>query len=373
MRDTPKSARKTTKRNLAIPTAADSTPVIPKTPATSAMMRKIMDQRSIFPPDTSSYLRPPAVAIAGVQEFLYTAAIARGGGGVFNGVMSKTDYPKPPFPKQHQDKPGLESRLDPKPRYKGAVYRAADKLKDKKALITGGDSGIGRAVAVLFAREGADVALVHLPEEESDAIETLKAVESLGRRCVLIPGDVKTAQFARDAVSETVRELGRLDILVNNAAYQQSREGLEDLSEEQWDRTFKTNIYGYYHMTRAALKHMKAGGVIINCGSVTGFRGSKKLLDYSATKGAIHAFTKSLALNLIDKGIRVNCVAPGPVWTPLNPSDRPPEEVAEFGKGVPMGRPAQPEEIAPAFVFLASNADSSYITGEVIGLQGGET
>jgi NAD(P)-dependent dehydrogenase (short-subunit alcohol dehydrogenase family) len=209
--------------------------------------------------------------------------------------------------------------------------------------------------------------------EHEDAEETLRAVEAEGRRAVLIPGDVTDPEFCRSAVEETTRQLGRLDILVNNAAFQEHADSLEDISEKQLDRTFKTNIYGYFYMAKAAVRHLKRGSAIVNCGSVTGLEGSKKLLDYSATKGAIHAFTKSLAQNLVEKGIRVNCVAPGPVWTPLNPSDKPPEQVSKFGEKVPMKRPAQPEEIAPAFVFFASEVDSSYVTGEVLTLLGGET
>jgi NAD(P)-dependent dehydrogenase (short-subunit alcohol dehydrogenase family) len=281
--------------------------------------------------------------------------------------------PKSPMPAQHQKKPGLESRIKPRPRYEAPFYRGSGKLENKVALITGGDSGIGRAVAVLFAREGADVAITYLRAEEGDAKETKTAVEKEGQRALIMSGDVRDPEFCRKVVEATVKNFGRLDILVNNAAYQEGQESLEDISEEQWDRTFKTNIYGYFHMAKAALPHLQKGSAIINTGSITGLEGSKELLDYSATKGAIHAFTKSLAQNLVEKGIRVNCVAPGPVWTPLNPADKPAEEVAEFGADTPMKRPAQPEEIAPAFVFFASEADSSYITGEVLTLLGGET
>jgi NAD(P)-dependent dehydrogenase (short-subunit alcohol dehydrogenase family) len=283
------------------------------------------------------------------------------------------EQPKPPFPKQHQEKPGLESELKPRPHYQAPLYQGSGKLKGKVALITGGDSGIGRAVAVLYAREGADVTVVHLPEEQGDAEETQRAVRAAGRTALLIAGDVRDPQFCREAIERTVKQFGRLDILVNNAAYQQHQASLEELSEEQWDRTFKTNIYGYFFMTKAALAHLRQGSAIINCGSITGLEGNKQLLDYASTKGAIHAFTKSLAQNPVERGIRVNCVAPGPVWTPLNPSDKPPEQVARFGQKTPMKRPAQPEEIAPAFVFFASEADSSYITGEVLTLLGGET
>jgi NAD(P)-dependent dehydrogenase (short-subunit alcohol dehydrogenase family) len=282
--------------------------------------------------------------------------------------------PKPPFPKQHQQKPGIEADLEPKPRYQAPRYKPAGKLDGKVALITGGDSGIGRAVAVLYAREGANVAIVYLPEEQRDADETKRAVEKADREALLISGDVQDSKFCERAVAETVKRFGKLDILVNNAAFQNSQEGLDKITDDQLERTFRTNIFGYFYMARAAVKHMKPGSAIVNTGSITGLQGSKKLLDYSATKGAIHAFTKSLAQNLVEKQIRVNCIAPGPVWTPLNPSDnKSPDQVAEFGKKTPMERPAQPEEIAPAYVFFASEADSSYITGEVITLLGGET
>jgi NAD(P)-dependent dehydrogenase (short-subunit alcohol dehydrogenase family) len=281
--------------------------------------------------------------------------------------------PKPPFPKQHQDRPGIEAEIRPAPRYEAPKYRGSGKLKGKVALITGGDSGIGRSVAVLFAREGANVAIVHLKEEETDARETLSAVEREGVRGLSIPGDVRDSDFCRDSVELTVSQFGRLDILVNNAAYQHHQASLEDIEDEQLERTFRTNIFGYFYMARAALKHLPKGGVIINTGSITGLEGSEKLLDYSATKGAIHAFTKALAQNLIERGIRVNCIAPGPVWTPLNVADKPAAQVAKFGQETPMKRPAQPEEIAPAYVFFASEADSSYVTGEVLTLLGGET
>jgi len=240
-------------------------------------------------------------------------------------------------------------------------------------LITGGDSGIGRAVAVLFAREGADVAFTYLKEEQRDAVETQRAVEAEGQKAFPVTADIRDSKVCKKLVQETVKKLGKLDILVNNAAFQQHQEVLEELTEQQWDQTFKTNIYGYFYMTKAALPHLPKGGAIINTGSITGLEGSKGLLDYAATKGAIHAFTKSLAQNLVERGIRVNCVAPGPVWTPLNPSDQSPEDVAEFGADTPMKRPAQPEEIAPAYVYFASEVDSSYVTGEILTLLGGET
>ncbi|HEX6574481.1 MAG TPA: SDR family oxidoreductase [Gemmatimonadaceae bacterium] len=281
-------------------------------------------------------------------------------------------YVKPPLPKQHQESPGLESEVHPRPKYEAPAHRPAGKLQGRTALITGGDSGIGRAVAVMYAREGADLAIVYLPEEQSDAEETRDAIESEGRRAVLIPGDVTDREFCNDAVEQTVNELGRLDILVNNAAFQKNQESIDDVTEDQWDKTFRTNIYGYFYMVKAALPEMKTGSCIINTGSITGLEGESTLLDYASTKGAIHAFTKSLAQNLVEKKIRVNAVAPGPVWTPLNTAAKEAEDVQKFGQDTPMGRPAQPEEIAPVYVFLASNADSSYITGEVISLLGGD-
>jgi len=281
--------------------------------------------------------------------------------------------PKAPYPAQHQPKPGLESDMELKPKYYGENYRPAGKLKGKCALVTGADSGIGRSVAVLYAREGADVAIVYLPQEQEDAEETRDAVEGEGRRCLLLPGDVTDPKFCKKTVEKAIKEFGRLDILVNNAAYQQHQEKPEDISDEQWDHTFKTNIYGYFRMVKAALPHLKEGSAIVNTGSITGLEGNKQLLDYSSTKGAIHAFTKSLAQMLVERKIRVNCVSPGPVWTPLNVADKPAKKVAEHGKDTPMERAAQPEEVAPAYVFFASDADSSYITGEILTLLGGET
>ena len=283
--------------------------------------------------------------------------------------------PKPPFPKQKLEKPGLESELELKPRFEASQYKPAGKLEGKCALITGGDSGIGRAVAVMYAREGADVAISYLPEEQGDAEETCRAVEAEGRRCVMIPGDLSDAKFCNELVEQAVNELGKLDILVSNAAHQNRKESLDELTDEELETTFEVNIFAYIRLCRAALRHMKPGAAIIASSSVTGITGSSELPDYSATKGAINAFTKTLAQNVLEKGIRVNAVAPGPVWTPLNPSDdgMTPEKVAEFGKHTPIGRPAQPEEVAPAYVFLASDADSSYITGIVLQIMGGET
>lgn len=286
--------------------------------------------------------------------------------------QAQQTYPRPPFPEQHQQPPGLESALDPAPRWRGERYRPAGKLEGLSALITGGDSGIGRAVAYFYAREGADVAITYLPEEQSDAETTRAAVEELGRRCLLLPGDLRGAEFCDEAVGRTLRELGRLDVLVHNAAWQ-NRKPVEELSEAELDATLKINVYAYLRLARAAVPHLGPGSSIIATGSIVGLSGSDELSDYGATKGAIHAITKCLAKELLEKGIRVNCVAPGPVWTPLNPSDTglEPEEVARFGEeSTAMGRPAQPEEIAPAFVFLASPADSGFITGVVLPITG---
>jgi NAD(P)-dependent dehydrogenase (short-subunit alcohol dehydrogenase family) len=280
------------------------------------------------------------------------------------------EYPVPPFPKQHQSKPGDERVLDPSPMYDAPFYQGSGKLEGKAALITGGDSGIGRAVAVLFAREGADIAIVHL-KEKADAKITSEAVEKEGRRCLIIEGDVSKGSFCKRAVARVIEEFGKLNVLVNNAAFQVHAQRFEDLSVEHFDLTLKTNLYGYFHMAKAAVPHLHNGDAIVNTGSVTGIRGSKALIDYSMTKGGIHAFTKALASNLLDRGIRVNAVAPGPVWTPLNPSDKEAEDVSKFGSGAGMKRPAQPEEIAPAYVFLASPQCSSYISGEVLPIVGG--
>jgi len=279
-------------------------------------------------------------------------------------------YPVPPMPKQHLEKPGVEGDLQLKPMWDAPYYKGSGKLQGKVALVTGADSGIGRAVAVLFAREGCDVAIAYLCED-ADAEETKAAVETEGRRAILLPGDVSDPAYAQAAVARTVEVLGRLDVLVNNAAFQEHAKSIEDITFEHFDRTLKTNLYGYFNMAKAAVPHLQPGSAIINCGSVTGIEGSKELIDYSMTKGGIHAFTRSLSGSLVKRGVRVNAVAPGPVWTPLNPADKAPPDLAEFGAQTPMGRPAQPEEIAPAFVFLASPQMSSYITGEILPVIGG--
>jgi NAD(P)-dependent dehydrogenase (short-subunit alcohol dehydrogenase family) len=278
---------------------------------------------------------------------------------------------KKTLPAQHQhSKPGRESRMAPRPKFDDRKYKGADKLKGKVALITGGDSGIGRAVAVFFAREGADVAIVYL-DEHDDAKETKRLVEAEKRKCVLIPGDAGDEKFCKSAIERAVKALGKLDILVNNAAEQHPKETIAEISTEQLERTFRTNFFSYFFMAKHALPHLREGSTIVNCTSVTAYRGSEHLLDYSATKGAIVTFTRSLALMLAKKKIRVNGVAPGPIWTPLIPSTFDEEQVEEFGADTALGRPGQPEEVAPAFVFLASD-DSSYMTGQVLHPNGGE-
>lgn len=293
-----------------------------------------------------------------------------GGGGDRPVQAGVARQPENPMPAQHLDKPGNEHELQLQPRFMAEAYKGSDKLRDMVAIITGGDSGIGRAVAVLYAREGADVAVLYLDEHE-DAETTRRHVEAEGRRCITIAGDVRDAAFCEQAVKRVVDEFGRLDILVNNAAFQQHVGRLEDITEEQLTMTLETNIGGYFRMARAALPYMKRGACIVNTTSETALFGNKELLDYSATKGAINAFTKSLASNLLDRGIRVNAVAPGPVWTPLNPADKDAESVAKFGQDSDMGRPAQPEEVSPAYVFLASPVTGSYVNGVILPVMGG--
>ncbi len=276
---------------------------------------------------------------------------------------------KQTLPPQEQNEPGKEGLMHPRPEFRGEDYKAAGKLKDKAAIITGGDSGIGRAVAVLFAREGADVAILYL-DQHQDAEETRRVVEEQGRKCLTFAGDVADRDVCAKVIEETLSTFGQLDILVNNAAEQHPQPGLEDISEEQWEQTFRTNIFGMFQMTKAALPHLGEGASIINTTSVTAYKGSPQLLDYSATKGAITAFTRSLSMNLAERGIRVNGVAPGPIWTPLIPSTFDADKVAHFGSSVPMKRPGQPEEVAPAYVYLAS-ADSSYVSGQVLHVNGG--
>ena len=283
--------------------------------------------------------------------------------------------PKPPFPAQHQEGVGIEGELSPAPRFKAENYRPAGKLEGKVAVITGADSGIGRAVAVLFAREGADVVIGYLAEEASDAAVTRDQVLAAGRQCHSVPGDLTDPAYCDALIEAAVSKFGKLDVLVSNAAHQNRKSSLAEVTDEEFDRTFKINVYAYFRLCRAALRHMKAGASIIVTSSETGLQGSRELPDYSATKGAINAFTKALAQNVIKDGIRVNAVAPGPVWTPLNPADAgmAADKVAEFGSATPLGRPAQPEEIAPAYVYLASDADSSFTTGIVLPIMGGKT
>jgi NAD(P)-dependent dehydrogenase (short-subunit alcohol dehydrogenase family) len=274
-------------------------------------------------------------------------------------------------PMIHEDRlPGHESQLEPKPDWEPR-YRGSDRLKDKVALITGADSGIGRAVAALYAREGADVAILYLCEHD-DAAKTKQIVEAEGRRAITIAGDIGDKEFCERAVKQVVDELGGLDILVNNAGEQHPDENIRDITEDQLKRTFQTNIFGMFFLTQAAEPHLKEGSAVINCTSVTMYKGSPQLLDYSSTKGAITAFTRSYAKNAIEKGIRVNGVAPGPIWTPLNPfGGQKPEKIPEFGKDTPMGRPGQPNEVAPSFLFLACE-DSSYMIGQILHPNGGD-
>jgi NAD(P)-dependent dehydrogenase (short-subunit alcohol dehydrogenase family) len=282
----------------------------------------------------------------------------------------KEKEPQPPFNEPGQEPPGLESEMNLAPDYGEQTYIGAGKLRGKTAIITGGDSGIGRAVALAFAREGADVVVSYLNEEE-DAEETRRIVEDAERRCLLVPGDVGEEAHCRQIVDQAMKEFGEIDILVNNAAFQMSHEGIEDLPSEEIEKTFRTNIFSMFYLCKAALPQMKEGGSIINTASIEAYEPKPSLIAYAATKGAIVNFTKALNQEAVEKGIRVNAVAPGPVWTPLIPSTMPPEKVSEFGKSTPMKRPAQPVELAPAYVFLASD-EASYISGEILGVTGGK-
>ncbi len=278
--------------------------------------------------------------------------------------------PQPPLPEQAQSAPGLETEMQPKPDYGEQSYQGHGRLEGKAAVITGGDSGIGRAVALAFAREGADVLISHL-NEESDAEETVRVVEASGRRCVAVPGDIGEEGHCQSIVRRAVDELGRLDVLVNNAAYQAMYPSIQEISTEEWDKTFRTNIFSMFWLCKEAIPHIPPGGTIINSASVEAYQPKPPLLAYATTKGAIVTFTKALSHEVIEQGIRVNAVAPGPVWTPLIAMSYPPEQIPEFGKSVPMQRPAQPAELAPAYVFLASQ-ESSYVNGEVLGVTGGK-
>lgn len=281
------------------------------------------------------------------------------------------EYPKPPFPKQQQDPPGLAGKMDPRPDHGEKSYRGSGRLAGRKALVTGGDSGIGRAAVIAFAREGADVAFNYLPVEEPDAREVVQLIEQAGRKAYPLPGDIRDEAFCKKLVADAVDKLGSLDILVNNAAKQHAADSIEDISTEQFDATFKTNIYAPFWITRAAVPHLKPGATIINTASINAYDPSPNILDYACTKGAIMIFTKALAKQLIKKGIRVNAVAPGPFWTPLQPSGgQKPDDLPKFGENSPMGRPGQPAELAGIYVLLAS-PESSYSTGQVFAAVGG--
>jgi hypothetical protein len=280
------------------------------------------------------------------------------------------DLPQPPLPEQQQPMPGSSAAMDPQPDHGETSYKGSERLAGKKTIITGADSGIGRAVALAFAREGADV-LVSYYNEHQDAGETQRLVEAAGRRCVLVSGDIKDPAHCRAIVGKAVEAFGRIDVLVNNAAHQASFSAAEDISDEEWDITFRTNIHAMFYLTKAALRHMREGGAIINTASVNADTPSPQLLAYATTKGAIQNFTGGLAQLLAEKGIRVNCVAPGPIWTPLIPSTMPPEKVKQFGKQVPMQRPGQPKELAPVYVMLATD-EASYVSGATVAVTGGK-
>jgi len=361
------TARKTRKTAASKPIAQDAKPVRERTPVVKTATRK------------AAATDPRAARVAARQRRLQDQEKAKDARAAAKKASKKATKKatqagsrKQPetMPAQHIAKPGNEHELDLAPRFLAPDYVGSGKLQGKRAIITGADSGIGRAVAVLFAREGADVAVLHLDEKE-DADVTRQHVEAEGTRCVVIAGDVRDPKFCNKAVKQVAKAFGGIDILVNNAAFQLHCERLEDLEDEHLQETLQTNIGGYIQMARAVLPHLQEGGCIINSGSETGLFGSKALIDYSATKGAIHAFTKALASQLLPRGIRVNAVAPGPVWTPLNPADKQAPDVAEFGKDSDMGRPAQPEELSPAYVFLASPITASYISGVILPVMGG--
>ncbi len=361
------TAKKTRKRTTTAATSAESKATRTRTPVVKTATRK------------AAATDPRAARVAARQRRLQDQEKAKDARAAAKKASKKATKKaiqagsrKQPetMPAQHIAKPGNEHELDLAPRFLAPDYVGSGKLKGKRAIITGADSGIGRAVAVLFAREGADVAVLHLDEAE-DAEVTRQHVEAEGTRCVVIAGDVRDPKFCNKAVKQVAKSFGGIDILVNNAAFQLHCERLEDLEDEHLQETLQTNIGGYIQMARAILPHLEEGDCIINTGSETGLFGSKALIDYSSTKGAIHAFTKALASQLLPRGIRVNAVAPGPVWTPLNPADKQAPDVAEFGKGSDMGRPAQPEELSPAYVFLASPITASYISGVILPVMGG--
>jgi NAD(P)-dependent dehydrogenase (short-subunit alcohol dehydrogenase family) len=319
------------------------------------------------------------VVLGGAAGALLASAVAPGAqavqaqaGGDSAGARPLPHYPKPPFPKQQQSWPGLASKMNPRPDHGESSYKGSGRLTGRKALVTGGDSGIGRAAAIAFAREGADVAINYLPAEESDAKEVVALIRAAGRKAVAIPGDIRTEAFCQRLVETAVRELGGLDIVVNNAARQASRDSILDISSEQFDDVFKTNVYAMFWISKAAVPHLKEGAAIINTASVNAYDPGENIIDYAASKGAIMIFTKGLAKQLASKGIRVNAVAPGPVWTPLQVTGgQPPDKLADFGKETPMGRAGQPAELAGIYVLLASN-EASYSTGQVFGASGGK-
>ncbi|WP_313160501.1 SDR family oxidoreductase [Stenotrophomonas sp.] len=372
-RTRPSAPRKTTTGKTAKP-AAERTPVVktatrkaaakdPRAARVAARQRRLQDQEKAK--DARVAKQAAKQQVAGTPAKKTGRKKAAG-----NATQAGTRRQPEAMPAQHLAKPGNEHELDLAPRFLAPDYRGSGKLQGKRAIITGADSGIGRAVAVLFAREGADVAVLHL-DEAADAKVTRQHVEAEGGRCVVIAGDVRDPAFCARAVRQVVKAFGGIDILVNNAAFQLHCERLEDLEDAHLQETLQTNIAGYIQMARAVLPHLEEGDCIINTGSETGLFGSKALVDYSATKGAIHAFTKALASQLLPRGIRVNAVAPGPVWTPLNPADKAAQDVADFGRDSDMGRPAQPEELSPAYVFLASPVTASYISGVILPVMGG--